>query len=112
MLFGSIEWLVDPKEPLGCLLIQAGTSAGVNNADVPCAVNKHRSKTRDLLTERFKRAQEDGDLSASEDPAALARYVFMVFNGLALQAAEGMSKAELLEAARRALMGWPDGSSQ
>jgi AcrR family transcriptional regulator len=107
LLFGAIEWLVDPNEPRGCLLIQAGMSAGVNNEDVPRAIVNQRSRTRNLLTQRLKRAQEDGDLPRSEDPAALARYLLMVFNGLALQAAEGMPEAELKESAERALMGWP-----
>jgi AcrR family transcriptional regulator len=107
LLFGAIEWLVDPNEPRGCLLIQAGMSTGVNNEDVPRAIIKQRSRTRNLLTERLMRAQEDGDLPRSEGPAALARYLLMVFNGLALQAADGMSKAELKASAERALMGWP-----
>jgi AcrR family transcriptional regulator len=108
-LFGGIEWLVDPKEPRGCLLIQAGISTGVNNEDVPRAIITQRSLTTELLTERLMRAQEEGDLPPSSDPAALARYLKMVFNGLALQAAEGMSQAELRESAERALIGWPAG---
>jgi AcrR family transcriptional regulator len=107
LLFGAIEWLVDPNEPRGCLLIQAGMSTGVNNEEIPRAIINQRSKTRDLLTERLMRAQEDGDLPASADPAALTRYLLMVFNGLALQAAEGMSEAELRESAERALLAWP-----
>jgi hypothetical protein len=74
---------------------------------VPLALIHLRSRTRDLLTERLMRAQEDGDLPASSDPAALARYLLMVFNGLALQAAEGMSEVQLRESAERALIGWP-----
>jgi AcrR family transcriptional regulator len=110
LLFGAIEWLVDPKEPRGCLLIQAGLSTGVNNEDVPRAIINQRSVTRDLLTKRLKRAQAEGDLPADSDPAALARYLQMAFNGLALQAAEGMSAAKLRESAERALIGWPAGS--
>jgi AcrR family transcriptional regulator len=106
-LFGAIEWLVAPNEPLGCLLIQAGMSAGVNNDDIPRTILNQRSRTKDLLTERLKRAQEDGDLPESSDPAALTRYLLMVFNGLALQAAEGVSKAALTESAELAMMAWP-----
>lgn len=106
-LFGGIEWLVDPKEPRGCLLIQAGLSTGVNNGDVPRAISHQRSLTTDLLSQRLMRAQAEGDLAPSLNPAALARYLKMVFNGLALQAAEGMSAAELRESAERALIGWP-----
>lgn len=106
-LFGAIEWLVDPDEPYGCLLIQAGTATGADNEDVPRAIIKLRGKTKALLTERLVHAQSEGYLAPSEDPAALARYLLMVFNGLALQAAEGMSRAELVESAKRALMSWP-----
>jgi hypothetical protein len=60
-----------------------------------------------MLTERLSHAQADGDLPPSADPAALARYLFMVFGGLAVQAADGMPKAELLASAARALLGWP-----
>ncbi|NTF16439.1 TetR/AcrR family transcriptional regulator [Agrobacterium tumefaciens] len=106
MIFGAIEWLVDPDEPRGCLLIQAGVSAGVGNEDVPLAIWSQRSITRELLTERLMRAQDEGDLPPSSNPAALTRYLQMVFNGLALQAAEGMSKAELRTSAELALSLW------
>jgi AcrR family transcriptional regulator len=109
-LFGGIEWLVDPREPLGCLLIQAGISTGVNNDDVPRAIISQRSLTTELITDRLMQAQAEGDLPPSADPVELARYLKMVFNGLAVQAAEGMSKAELIELAERALIGWPAGS--
>lgn len=109
-LFGGIEWLVDPKEPRGCLLIQAALTTGVNNEDVPRALINQRSLTTELLTERLVRARTEGDLPPSADPAALARYLKMVFNGLALQASEGMSEAELRESAERALIGWPASS--
>ena len=108
-LFGGIEWLVDPKEPRGCLLIQAGISTGVNNEDVPRAIINQRSLTTELVTDRLVRARAEGDLPPSADPAALSRYLKMVFNGLAVQAAEGMSRAELRALAERALIGWPAG---
>jgi AcrR family transcriptional regulator len=107
MLFGAIQWLVDPHEPRGCLLIQSALSAGAGNEDVPLAVWSQRSVTRELLSERLHRARASGDLPLSADPAALARYLQMVFNGLAVQAAEGMSEAELRMSAELALLGWP-----
>jgi AcrR family transcriptional regulator len=112
MLFGAIEWLVDPKEPRGCLLIQSGLSAGINNRDVPRAISSQRSATRELLASRFMRDKAEGNLPASADPDALARYLQMVFNGLAVQAADGMSKADLRESAERALIGWPENQAR
>jgi AcrR family transcriptional regulator len=112
LLFGAIEWLVDPREPLGCFMVQAGAPAGVNNEDVPGAIRRRRAVTREWITQRLIRAQQEGDLPPSEDPADLARYLQMVFNGLALQAAEGMSKVELRASAERALIGWPTTGTQ
>ena len=107
MLFDTIDWLTDPKEPLGCLLIQSGLSAGASNADVPRALIEHRNGIKEVLTERFMRAQKEGDLVPSADPGALARYLHMVVLGLSIQAQDGVSKKELKESARRALIGWP-----
>jgi AcrR family transcriptional regulator len=107
MLFDTIGWLVDPKEPRGCLLVQAGLSAGVNHGDVPRVLAEQRQSTRKALQERFARAQAEGDLPADTDPAALARYLHMVALGLAVQAQDGMSRAQLKASAERALLGWP-----
>ena len=107
MLFDTIEWLTDPAEPLGCLLVQSGLSTGVKNRDIPRALIVQRSGIREALTERFMRAQAEGNLAPSADPLALARYLHMVALGLAIQAQDGMSKNELKESAERALIGWP-----
>lgn len=107
MVFDTITWLIDPKEPRGCLLVQAGLSTGVNNEEIPRVLIDQRSGIREALTERFKRAQLEGDLAPSDDPAALSRYLHMVVLGLAIQAQDGMSEAELKESAERALIGWP-----
>ncbi len=107
MLLGAVEWLTDSNETRGCLLLQAGLSAGVNNQAIPLALADQRGGMREALAERFKRAQAEGDLPSNTDPAALARYLQTVFFGLAVQAAEGSSRPELDETAERALMGWP-----
>jgi AcrR family transcriptional regulator len=107
MLFDTIDWLTDPKEPLGCLLIQSGLSAGAGNADVPRALIEHRNGIKEVLAERFMRAKKEGDLVPSADPGALAGYLHMVVLGLSIQAQDGVSKKELKESARRALIGWP-----
>jgi hypothetical protein len=91
--------------------IQAGLSTGANNGDVPRALIEQRSGISEAFTERFKRAQLEGDLAPSADPAALARYLHMVVLGLSIQAQDGMSENELKESAERALMGSPANQS-
>lgn len=107
MLFGAIEWLACSNEPPGCLLIQAGLSTGKGNEDVPVALATRHKDFETILRERLVRGQTDGDLAASTDPAKLAKFVYLVFVGLAVQAAAGSSRRTLREAAEVAFAGWP-----
>ncbi|WP_158904554.1 TetR/AcrR family transcriptional regulator [Burkholderia sp. L27(2015)] len=106
-LFGAVEWLTDSNEPRGCLLIQGGLSVGRDTPDIPVELAKRRGNLELILKKRFERAKAEGDLAPSADPAALARYIQIVFLGLCVQAGAGATRAELREAAERALLGWP-----
>lgn len=46
--------------------------------------------------ERFAKAQVEGDLPQDVDPADLARYLATVLTGLGVQAANGVSQAEMI----------------
>ncbi len=107
MLFGGIDWLVSSEEPLGCLLIQAGLSTGKGNEDVPAALAEQRGHLEKVLQTRFVQGKADGDLGPGADPAKLAKFMNLVFMGLAVQAAAGVSRRTLREIARSAFVGWP-----
>ncbi|WP_193345734.1 hypothetical protein [Dickeya dadantii] len=51
-------------------------------------------------------AVSEGDLAASVNINGLARYVLAVQGGMALQARDGASRAELENVARYAMPGW------
>lgn len=107
MLFGAVDWLTDPSEPPGCLLVQSGLATSINNPDIPIELARRRNRVQVMLTERFQRAQHEGDLTLTADPAALARYIQLLFSGLCVEAAAGSSRERLIEDARRGLMSWP-----
>jgi hypothetical protein len=46
-------------------------------------------------------------IAALKDPAALAQYVVVVIQGIAVQAASGASREALERAAETALRAWP-----
>jgi AcrR family transcriptional regulator len=94
--------------PPGCLLLQSGLSCG--DQAIPDEMARHRAEKETALRERFTRARDEGDLSASTDPAALARYLMAMANGICVQATAGASPEQLLEIARMALAGWPGAS--
>jgi hypothetical protein len=65
-----------------------------------------RSAGVQVLAERFAQAQAAGEIPG-QDPAALARWVASICQGIAVQAAGGATRAELHAIADQALKGWP-----
>jgi hypothetical protein len=68
------------------------------------AVRRRRGEA--LLAERLARAAP-GELPAGQDAAAVARYLFVVSFGLAVQAAGGATAAELHEVIGVVMSSWP-----
>jgi AcrR family transcriptional regulator len=93
------------QHPPGCFMMQCGSSC--SDQDIPEAVAKRRAEKEAALRERFARAITEGDLPASSDPGALARYLTTVSNGLAVQAAAGDSVDQLHAVADIALASFP-----
>lgn len=105
-LYGVAEFAADTsgKNPPGCLMLQGGISCG--DAQIPDALAKHRAEKEAMLRARFEQAKQSGDLCEKANPAALARYLTAMANGICVQAAAGASAKELREVASLALAGW------
>jgi len=93
------------RNPPGCLMLQGGLSCG--DTVIPDTLARHRAEKEAMLRTRFEQARKSGDLPKSSDPAALARYVMVMSNGICVQAAAGASEHELKEVAAIALTNWP-----
>jgi AcrR family transcriptional regulator len=93
--------------PRGCLFVQGATACSAESADVKASVRARSQVAEQLLTARFLRAREEGDLPPDADPADLARYLATVVQGLAVQATGGATAAELRRVADLALGAWP-----
>ncbi len=59
------------------------------------------------LEQRMRRAQREADLARDVDAKDLARYIFIVMNGLAVQAVNGATKTEMNGAVKMALRSMP-----
>jgi AcrR family transcriptional regulator len=108
LLRGAIDMLSDPRTPQGCLTVQGALSCGAAADAVRQELNSRRAAGEAAIRERFERAKAAGDLPPGSNPADLARYVTTVMHGLAVQAAGGASRAELMRVARMALRVWPE----
>jgi AcrR family transcriptional regulator len=106
-LEGVAEFAADTsgQNPPGCLLLQSGLSS--SDRGIPDELARHRAEKEIALRERLERARLEGDLPDGADPAALARFLITVANGICVQAAAGASADELREIAQMALTGWP-----
>jgi len=106
-LEANVAAVTTPGKPAGCLSIQGGLSSSPEDRSIIDFLNASRSDAADRFTARFTRARNDGDLAAEEDPADLAAYVTTVSAGIAVQAASGASREQLLRVASRALLAFP-----
>ncbi|MEU7261421.1 TetR/AcrR family transcriptional regulator [Streptomyces rimosus] len=106
-LNGSVRTTTRPGCPAGCFGVQASLAAGDTARTARDALAAWRNEGTDQLRDRFRRAVDEGDLPPDSDPGVLARYVMTVANGLAVQAASGITREELQQVADAALRNWP-----
>jgi AcrR family transcriptional regulator len=109
LLTGAAESMCgDSQHPAGCLLVQGGLATGTENEAIRQELVSRRRANEALICQRMERAKEEGDLAKNAKPAVLARYLAAVTQGMAVQAAGGASRAQLLEVATTALKAWPE----
>ncbi len=107
LLEGTADRLSDKSKPTGCLMVQGALSGGEECEVVKQNLAARRAGRRSLIRERLKRAKREGDLPADADPAALARFVTTIMQGMSVQAAGGATRKELRAIADTALRAWP-----
>ncbi|WP_086824370.1 TetR/AcrR family transcriptional regulator [Allokutzneria sp. NRRL B-24872] len=89
----------------GCLTVRAVHASGAEGAPVREAAVARRKAGETALRRRLERA---GDLPAGTDAAVLAALVHTVTDGIAVQAAAGRGRSELLRIAELAVAAiWP-----
>jgi AcrR family transcriptional regulator len=107
LLHGAVDSLTGPHTPPGCLMVQAALSCGKAADPIRQELASRRAAGEIAIRRRFKRAIREGDLPANADAADLARYVGTVIHGMAVQAAGGARRRELLRVVETALRAWP-----
>jgi len=96
-----------PDRPRGCLLVQGALACGDDAAPVQKELANRRAAGEKALRERFVRARDEGDLPPPAKPADLARFIWTICQGMAVQAAGGATRAELRRVVVETLRGWP-----
>lgn len=94
--------------PAGCMAA-LGAVGDEWPAAITGVVRKVRSKMLGSLRARLERAAAEGELPAATNIDHLSRFYLGVFEGMAIQARDGASRAELRGVAAAAMAAWPGG---
>ncbi|WP_343698617.1 TetR/AcrR family transcriptional regulator [Caulobacter sp.] len=92
-----------PGTPNGCMVT---LSSVADHAEIADLVRTARGVTLQRLETRLTRAVAAGEISASLDIRALARFVQTVQNGMSILARDGAPRAELEAVAQVTMAGW------
>jgi AcrR family transcriptional regulator len=92
--------------PAGCMAM-LGAVADEWPPAVARAVKKLRQDSLGMLRARLQGAVASGELPGSVNIDALSRFYLTVFEGMAIQAKDGATQAELQAVAAMAMAAWP-----
>lgn len=88
-------YLAGGDAPRGCFLLGTAVTEAHRDAEVRAIVEATMSAFTTTFTERFERAERDGELSPHAAAAALAQIATAALNSLAVRARTGASAADL-----------------
>lgn len=91
--------------PLGCMVTLSSISTA-GQTELCALTRTARTAPRAVVRTRLEQGVADGEIPASADLDALARFAHTVQNGMSLQARDGASRAELEAVAEVAMRGW------
>ncbi|MEJ0051010.1 MAG: TetR/AcrR family transcriptional regulator [Methylovirgula sp.] len=92
--------------PAGCMAM-LGAVSDEWPASIAEDVRKARLESLRMFRSRLEDAVAEGELPASADIDRLSRFFLGIFQGMAIQARDGATRAELKGIAEAAMMAWP-----
>lgn len=106
-LYQAAEFLTQPSQPKGCMIVQGALSGGEGADIVKNTLIQYRNSYEKLLMKRFEQAKSEGDLPEDTHAEFLAKYLATVHQGMSVQATSGADKQALIAIADLALKAWP-----
>lgn len=91
--------------PRGCLVISAAVNC--TTPQVQQALRALRNESVEKLAQVIENAVRAGELAVGTDARALAVFTGLLMQGMAAQARDGASRAEIAAAAVLAIQAWP-----
>jgi len=106
-LLALVDIQTQPGLPHGCLAIHGNLVGSAASAAIRDELRARQAALQTMVQNRLSRAQDEGELDSSVDVADLARYLAIVGQGSAVQAAGGATREELRRVVSVAMQAWP-----
>ncbi|WP_308465051.1 TetR/AcrR family transcriptional regulator [Rathayibacter soli] len=106
MLSATVDQITSADSPHYCMLVLAAPTGAIENDAVLEFLAEGRRGQRAAIRARLERGVAEGDLAASADCDALARYYATVVQGLSIQARDGATRSELDDVVACAIAAW------
>jgi len=107
LLCAAADALTGPKNPHGCLLVQAALSCTKESECIKNELAARRASGDLMLRARLAKAQQEGELDANLNVAALSRFYSTVLRGMSVEASGGATRADLQTVIDLAMNAWP-----
>ena len=107
LLRGALAMQTSECDPKGCMRLISSLSCGAEAESIRADLMERRMSSQRAMCERLERAKAEGDLPEHLDVAGLCSYLVAILQGLAVQAGNGASKAQLEALVETSLAMWP-----
>ena len=107
ILHASADFVTDEANPRGCLFVRGPMACSEAANKIRDELVTRRATGEARLRERLEHAISEGEIPPDFDPAAYARYIMTVLEGMSVQAAGGASREDLHKVAEMTLRTWP-----
>lgn len=97
----------DADLPSGCMISLAGTHFPSRLSSLSEMLASHRISAEQMMVDRLKQGQNDGQLPPDANIPALAAFVNALIRGMAVQARDGATRDRLVEIAGVAMSAFP-----
>ncbi len=107
LLIGAARQFTGPGHVAGCMVATANIHSATESNEVAVAARDLRLAASASIQQRLEQAVAAGELPVETDVAILSSYFAMVVQGMAVQAHDGASLADLEQMVELAMQAWP-----
>jgi AcrR family transcriptional regulator len=107
LLYDTVRAATDPDFPAGCMVSAGMLACRPEHEELADSVADLRTARCNMIAGHLQDAVANGELPPDADTKAIGRYVMALAQGIAIQAHDGASAAELFALVDVALQNWP-----